>query len=55
MLKNLENNGTEEIGLVTPTPELMWLAYTLWFESIGWNPFKVEQKYCHYSIIHYGI
>ena len=21
MLKNLENNGTEEIGLVTPTPD----------------------------------
>ena len=23
MMKNWENNGTEEIGLVTPTPELM--------------------------------
>ena len=25
MLKNLENNGTEEIGLVTPTPGLDFL------------------------------
>ena len=23
MMKNWENNGTEEIGLVTPTPELL--------------------------------
>ena len=25
MLKNSENNGTEEIGLVTPTPDLMMI------------------------------
>ena len=28
MLKNLENNGTGEIGLVTPAPELCEL---IWF------------------------
>ena len=29
MLKNQENNGTEEIGLVTPTPDLCWQNISL--------------------------
>ena len=27
MLKISENNGTEEIGLVTPTPDMVWPSF----------------------------
>ena len=34
MLKNSENNGTEEIGLITPTPALPWCpSYTTEYAS----------------------
>ena len=29
MLKNREINGTEEIGLVTPTPDIVCLLYAM--------------------------
>ena len=29
MLKNSENNGTEEIGLVIPTPDILINSYVI--------------------------
>ena len=31
-MKNLENNGTGEIGLVTPTPEAFKLMFLVWVD-----------------------
>ena len=28
MIENWENNGTEEIGLVTPTPDLQYIVFS---------------------------
>ena len=39
MLKKMENYGTKEIGLVTPTP------VTLWVGEIRWNVIHVTPLY----------
>ena len=50
MLKKLENNGTEEIGLVTPIP---WIAWPSGMEFYAcFSPFQryaihVDIKYDH--------
>ena len=38
MLKKSENNGTNEIGLATPTPEAHIVGITTYKTSILWNP-----------------
>ena len=42
MMKNWENNGTEEIGLVTPTPDrvicpIIWLLYDDTWQPLRWD------------------
>ena len=46
MLKNSENNGTEEIGLVTPTPGLYGLR-------IPFDMYTDSTKGCITAIIHF--
>ena len=41
MMKNEENNGREEVGLVTPTPELV-MSEKSWTQSN-------EQNQCNYE------
>ena len=33
MLKNQENNGTEEIGIVTPTPSLTCFSHAIYLST----------------------
>ena len=42
MLQNEENNGTEEMGLVTPTPDPQWRSLVL---EIGYAPLWTDRPF----------
>ena len=49
MLKNSKNNGMEEIGVVTPTPGLLWHIYRVNMSQRACNAFnQSKQQRDHY-------
>ena len=46
MLKISENNGTEEIGLVTPTPDLLRHVSSTFLYAVSWKNISVCSFQC---------